>query len=221
MTLSLACLKAHACNAKSKTAGAWTGFEFYIATDRRCGKKSFGKPKSQFPQQQHKKLTKHILTYKEYHRKMKLAFSFFLAISTLIGNAAAVDRPDFDPHARVKQHREKTTGELVAGEEHLRKILLKWDKVPGAEQYQLCHNCNGIEEATGEAKSLIPEDKIISLGVGRKYECGGQACLVMPDSPLGYNTFHLRVQVGDEWSKWSKQRNYKVDEPGTIEHEEL
>lgn len=147
--------------------------------------------------------------------------SLLAILSTLIGTSVAVDRPFFDPNARVKQHRVKTTGELVEGEEELRKVLLKWDKVPGAEKYEICHNCDNIDDDTGDNAGLIPEEKIIALGVSRKYECGGHACLVLPDAPLGFNTFHLRVQVGDEWSKWSKHRNYNVDEPGFVEHEEL
>jgi hypothetical protein len=149
------------------------------------------------------------------------AVSFLAVLSTFVAATAAVNRPVFDPNARVKQHRVKTTGELVEGEEALRKVLLKWDKVRGAEKYELCHNCENIDEETGDTNGLIPSEKILSLGVGRQYECGGHACLVLPDAPSGYNKFHLRVQVGDEWSKWSKGRNYRVDEPGTVEHEEL
>lgn len=142
-----------------------------------------------------------------------------LVSSTLVG--AAVERASFEPNARVKLHRIKTTGEVVEGEETKRKILLKWRSYPNAEKYELCHNCDNIDEETGESIGAIPEDSVIPIGVGRKFECGGDPCLVYPDAPLGYNKFHLRVLIGDEWSKWSKHRNYKVDEPGNVEHEEL
>ncbi|KAL3928526.1 MAG: hypothetical protein SGBAC_012616 [Bacillariaceae sp.] len=149
------------------------------------------------------------------------SFAILAFLSTAIGAAGAMDRPKFEPNARVKLHRVKTTGEVIEGEETKRKILLKWGKYHNAEQYELCHNCDNIDDVTGEANGLIEEEKVISLGVGRQYECGGDACLVWPDAPLGYNKFHLRVLVGDEWSKWSKHRNYHVNEPGTLIHEEL
>lgn len=142
--------------------------------------------------------------------------------ATLIGAAVgSVDRPRFEPNARVKLHRVKTTGEVIEGEETKRKILLKWGKYPNAEKYELCHNCHTIDDVTGEADGDIEEANVISIGVGRQFECGGEPCLVWPDAPLGYNKFHLRVLSGDKWSKWSNHRNYHVSEPGTLEHEEL
>jgi len=142
-----------------------------------------------------------------------------LICSTLVG--AAIERPRFEPNARVKLHRVKTTGEVVEGQEEKRKIVLKWAGYSGAEKYELCHNCDNIDDESGESTGAIPEGSIIPIGIGRKFECGGDPCLVYPDAPLGYNKFHLRVLIGDEWSKWSKHRNYDVDEPGDLFHEEL
>ncbi|CAJ1963179.1 unnamed protein product [Cylindrotheca closterium] len=142
-------------------------------------------------------------------------------LSTLIGAVGAVDRPRFEPSARVKLHLVKTTGEVMVGHEDKRKILLKWGRYHNAEQYELCHNCDNIDEVTGEVDGDIDEEKIISIGTGRQFECGGDPCLVYPDAPLGYNKFHLRVLIGDKWSKWSKHKNYHVDEPGALEHREL
>jgi len=136
----------------------------------------------------------------------------------------AVDRPKFSIYqSRVKQHRQKTaTGDLVAGEEHLRKFILGWYSIPGAEAYEVCHQCVGrVDESTGgeiegkeEVGTVHPSEITMT--------CGGQPCLIMPGVSMGYNHFHLRYQIGGEWSPWSDVRNYNVGkEIGTVDHDEL
>ena len=132
----------------------------------------------------------------------------------------AVDRPIFSATARVKQHFHKT-GQLIDGEEHLLKVIVKWDAISGAEGYELCHNCNHISEVTGEENGDLDGGEIYPIGVGGANMCGGQACLVMPGAPKGHNKFHLRVKMDGEWSSWSNYQNFNVQEPGMFGHEEL
>ena len=140
----------------------------------------------------------------------------------LVGIVMSADRPDFPLTARVKPHRAGATGELVKGEEDLRKIILQWDKVPLAEGYEICRNCMNIDDETGEETADNEDGKLLTVGLGPEFTCGNRPCLVMPGAPLGYNRFNLRVKVHGEWSPWSEHRNYNVgDVFGTIEHEEL
>ena len=113
------------------------------------------------------------------------------------------------------------TGDLVEGEEHLLKMIVKWNPIPGAEAYELCYNCNFIDEDTGAEISEVDSNAIISIPIGGKNTCGGQPCNVMPGTPRGFNKFHLRVQVGGEWSPWSNYQNFDVQEPGSFGHTEL
>mmetsp|Transcript_2528 Transcript_2528/g.5374 ORF Transcript_2528/g.5374 Transcript_2528/m.5374 type:complete len:123 (-) Transcript_2528:267-635(-) len=119
------------------------------------------------------------------------------------------------------------TGDLVEGEEDLLKIIVKWDPIRGAEGYELCHNCNHIDEESG-AETSAADGRIYPVGIGAKFECGSRPCNVMPGVPKGHNKFHLRVLlVGEtpnssaEFSPWSKYQNFNVEEPGNFEHEEL
>eukprot|EP00584_Thalassiosira_punctigera_P004059 CAMPEP_0172526636 /NCGR_PEP_ID=MMETSP1067-20121228/1505_1 /TAXON_ID=265564 ORGANISM="Thalassiosira punctigera, Strain Tpunct2005C2" /NCGR_SAMPLE_ID=MMETSP1067 /ASSEMBLY_ACC=CAM_ASM_000444 /LENGTH=153 /DNA_ID=CAMNT_0013310183 /DNA_START=63 /DNA_END=524 /DNA_ORIENTATION=- len=134
-------------------------------------------------------------------------------------SAAAGDRPPFVGTARVKQHRHRT-GDLVEGEEHLLKAIIKWDHVPGAEEYELCHECDHIDETTGEEDGAGPVGgEAYPVEVG--HTCGGLPCNVMPGIPQGHNKFHLRVKKGGEWSLWSEYQNFDVKESGTFGHTEL
>jgi hypothetical protein len=149
-----------------------------------------------------------------------------VAVAAFLGRYVCSTDDIYRPHfvnvdARAKQHR-KHTGGLVGGEEHLRKIILRWNKIPDAEAYEMCHNCRNIDEATGSVTSDdLDAGTIIPLEVGRKNECGGIPCMVMPSAPKGYNKFNLRVKKDGEWSAWSENRNYNIQEPGQLIHEEL
>ena len=44
------------------------------------------------------------------------------------------ERPNFIGTARIKQHRAGANGDLVEGEEHLLKAIIKWDAIPNAER---------------------------------------------------------------------------------------
>ncbi|KAL7446866.1 hypothetical protein ACHAXM_011437 [Skeletonema potamos] len=140
-------------------------------------------------------------------------------ITTTILVVAVLDRPNFRAVARVKQHFHKT-GDLIAGEEHLLKVIVKWDAIGAAEGYELCHNCNHILEETGVENGEV-DGTIYRIEIGGKNMCGGQPCYVMSGAPIGYNKFHLRVKKGGEWSPWSNYQNFNVKEPGNFEHEEL
>ena len=138
--------------------------------------------------------------------------------------AAVVDRPNFTATARVKQHFHYS-GDLVDGEEHLLKIIVKWGAITGAEAYELCHNCNFIVEETGEENNNNgggnTAGTIYPIEIGGKNLCGGQPCHVMPGAPMGNNIFHLRVKKNGEFSPWSNYQNFNVQEPGNFDHEEL
>ena len=161
----------------------------------------------------------------------------FIVATLLLGSCitTAIDtktRPNFTATARVKQHFHKS-GNLVEGEEHLIKVILKWDHLPNANAYEICHNCHHINEDTG----IIIEDddekksddantggKIYEVDMtGGKNTCGGQPCLVMPNTPRGNNKYHLRLKDMSDLSvsAWSKYQNFMIDEPGTEVHSEL
>ena len=136
------------------------------------------------------------------------------------------ERPNFIGTARIKQHRAGANGDLVEGEEHLLKAIIKWDAIPNAERYEICHHCNDyIDEETGVADDNVTDEDsikdIYDIEIGGKNTCGGQPCLVMPGVPKGNNQYHLRVKIDGEWSLWSKHQNFFVSEPGTFEHVEL
>ena len=113
------------------------------------------------------------------------------------------------------------------GEDHLRKIIVQWETVPEALEYQVCHNCVFHD---GNDNDEDEEMTIHVVAVGREGECGGRPCYILPGAPLGRNTFHVRVRTSttttsgnDEvlWSEWSEPRNFNVDQIGKTEHEEL
>src|SRR6056300_1503412 len=105
--------------------------------------------------------------------RLVLLLSLLFAPAVVI----AADRPTFHGTARVKQHFHKT-GDLIKGEEELRKLILKWDGIPNAQAYELCHNCNNIDEATGREVGEI-DGTIYPIEIGGRFVCGGQPCNVM------------------------------------------
>jgi len=143
------------------------------------------------------------------------------------GGYADVPRSSLSLSARVKEHRKGAEGKLVHGEEELRKVILSWTPVKGAVSYQICHQCQDyIDKDTGKLKDGVDEsdlaDKLHKVGLGPEHTCGGEPCLVLPNSPLGWNHYHLRVRLERLWSVWSKQHNFKVStELGYVDHEEL
>jgi hypothetical protein len=145
---------------------------------------------------------------------MMLSLLLLGAILSSTVVAAAPERPQFDPKgARVIRHK----GRVVPGKKDLRRIVIKWDRVPDAEAYEVCHQCD-IDDETGTLLSMTDNGKVHPA---RENECGGRPCLVMPGAPIGYHRFNFRVKVGSEWSVWSKHQNYLVAEPGNVEHQEL
>ena len=60
-----------------------------------------------------------------------------LSLSNFI--VASKIRPEINNSARVKQHRSGPNGDLVSGEEELRKIIITWKAVPNAAKYEVCH----------------------------------------------------------------------------------
>eukprot|EP01083_Nonionella_stella_P029977 82334_1 len=145
-----------------------------------------------------------------------------LAIGTTASSASTLSRPRFVGTARVKQHMERT-GELVEGEEHLLKIIVKWDPIPGATGYELCDGCHNIDEETGLVADGAEVDGVLyEIGIGGEYMCGGQPCKVIPGAPPGNNKYHLRVKdKSGEFGPWSNYQNFDVKEPGTFSHVEL
>mmetsp|Transcript_13327 Transcript_13327/g.20208 ORF Transcript_13327/g.20208 Transcript_13327/m.20208 type:complete len:207 (-) Transcript_13327:223-843(-) len=152
--------------------------------------------------------------------------TFLLLLLPLLKSVSAVtdERPNFQIFQSRAKHHFTRAGEKVEGEEELRKVILGWYAIPGAEEYQICHQCVGrIDESTGRINE--PEDGVAQAGriqtVSIHFQCGGHPCLVLPAAPLGFNHFHLRYKKGGEWSLWSTVRNYNVGEIGPMEHQEL
>lgn len=148
--------------------------------------------------------------------------SFFLFTALLCWNAVAAlpDPPIVEDEARVKQHRSGAQGDLVAGEEHLLKAIIYWNPVRGAKIYEVCLGCSiqdgeRLSEEQGRIETSEPGDT-----------CGGRQCLVMPGTPRGINSYNVRVQTDEGWSKWSEHANFLVDDSTIgmaphIPHEEL
>ena len=111
-------------------------------------------------------------------------------------------------------------GELIEGEEDLLKIIVKWDDIPGAEGYELCHECNHIDESTGAEIGAV-DGTIYPAGIVGRDRCGGRPCKVMPGAPMGYNKYHLRVKNGGKFSPWSNHQNFETLEEGSYDHTEL
>ena len=138
---------------------------------------------------------------------MKQVLAFLLALLCM-ANAKV---PDIDITARIKQHYVGgTNGDLVEGEEDMRKIIIQWEAIPGALEYQVCHNC--IPTETDGDLHTVPITQTR----------GGRPMYIKKDAPLGMNSFQVRVSLAEgELTEWSKQRNFNVDEPGSVHHEEL
>ena len=148
--------------------------------------------------------------------KMIKAIALFTALAATAPLASAMpDRPVIDKRARVKQHRAGAQGDLVSGEEHLRKIIVYWQPMPNALSYEICHNCH-VNDDTGERRD---EDVGFVYPVNLEDTCAGNMCYVFKGVPLGKNRFNVRVKTADEWSGWSEHANFEVDEPGFPDHE--
>ena len=90
----------------------------------------------------------------------------WITFSFLHGADAATiisqERPNFIGTARIKQHRAGANGDLVEGGEHLLKAIIKWDAIPNAERYEICHHCNDyIDEETGVADDTVTDEDSI------------------------------------------------------------
>jgi hypothetical protein len=121
--------------------------------------------------------------------------------------------PIVDMSARVKEHRFGADGDLVEGEEDMRKIIIQWDPIPGAASYEVCQNCQVFEGSShsGELHLISAEN----LRAGRPV-------FIKPNTPLGTNTFRVRAILEDGTDgPWSQERVFNVNEPGTAVHEEL
>mmetsp|Transcript_41453 Transcript_41453/g.49731 ORF Transcript_41453/g.49731 Transcript_41453/m.49731 type:complete len:150 (-) Transcript_41453:412-861(-) len=116
--------------------------------------------------------------------------------------------PDLARTARVKQHRAGAEGNLVIGEENLRKIIISWNEIRGAS-YEVCHMCSLGEDGVHDPSvgTLIPAPDT----------CGGKPCSVFPGAFIGLNSFRVRASTGGEWGAWSDERRFEVgDEYGQI-----
>ena len=137
--------------------------------------------------------------------------------------AARPAAPVINDQARVKQHRKGARGDLVDGEESLRKVIVQWGSVPNALEYEVCHDCT-FDSQTGEPKEGEGVRSMVDIGKTR----GGQPVHIVPGARIGINTFHVRARVGTKakntWTDWSEPRNFDVHEDTTksyAEHQEL
>lgn len=145
-------------------------------------------------------------------------FCFFLLVPAWLAASPFAQGdivPLVDRTARVKEHRFGANGDLVAGEEEMRKIIIQWNQIEGALAYQVCHNCRKTTEdgvlEPGEIQTVSPTQIR-----------AGQPAFVKPGAPLGRNTFHVRASVEEgKWGPWSEERVFHVQDPGNAYHEEL
>lgn len=122
-----------------------------------------------------------------------LAFSAFVL---------SLDKPRFQMfQSRIKPHRQRS-GDLVPGEEHLRKMIFGWEPERYADSYELLHH--------NEANGLLSYKDV--------RQCAGKPCVVLPAIPLGMQRFQLRYSVKGEWSDWSVVRSFNIltDDTGPV-----
>mmetsp|Transcript_29530 Transcript_29530/g.67894 ORF Transcript_29530/g.67894 Transcript_29530/m.67894 type:complete len:152 (-) Transcript_29530:279-734(-) len=125
--------------------------------------------------------------------------------------------PSIRHEARVKQHRSGANGDLVDGEEEMRKIIVYWDIIPDAVEYELCYGCV-VDNKTGIRHDDPKGGHVFTIGISST--CGGvDMCKAIPNANLGKNVFNVRVKTNDgRWSRWSEGANFIVDEPGFSQH---
>merc|ERR1712195_212296 len=118
------------------------------------------------------------------------AFVAFCA-SVVIGvNAGLPDAPVMADSARVKQHRAGAQGDLVAGEEEMRKIIVYWNQNSRAKKYEACHGCR-VVDATGVREG--DSGRVIEVDIDET--CNDNMCLVVKNAKKGKNRFNVRVQT--------------------------
>lgn len=138
-------------------------------------------------------------------------FLFYVA-ANLTRVACDETVPKIDLVARVKEHRQGARGDRVEGEEHMRKIIIQWESLPGALGYEVCHNCDVAEDGSWGGKG-----EVIEVPVGQ--ERSGRPVFVKPDVPRGVNIFHVRASTEEgNWGLWSEPRSFDVQEPGNAHH---
>ena len=120
--------------------------------------------------------------------------------------ATSLPYPSIQKKIRVKNHFHRS-GELVDGEKHLRKVIIKWDHYPGALRYEVNHVFPNEED-----------QKIHTTVIERDNTCGGYPCHVKPACPLGMNAFSVRASLAsdneggeDTWTPWSPLVTFQID----------
>ena len=125
----------------------------------------------------------------------------------------SLPHPSILPSVRVKNHFHRS-GELVEGEQHLRKVILKWTSFPGATRYEVNH-VHPHEQ--NEYVHVTPIDI--------EHTCGGAPCHVKPACPIGRNGFSVRALVRggeedgaeedgaekEEWTPWSPVVHFDIN----------
>jgi hypothetical protein len=129
-----------------------------------------------------------------------------LPLLVLTASSSGTPYPSILRSIRVKNHFHRT-GEPVDGEQHLRKVILKWTPVAGATRYEVHHvHPHDIHE------EIEPRVHVTTVEAG--HTCGGTPCHVKPACPLGRNGFSVRAMLegGEEedgeqqeetWTPWS------------------
>mmetsp|Transcript_30717 Transcript_30717/g.37515 ORF Transcript_30717/g.37515 Transcript_30717/m.37515 type:complete len:154 (+) Transcript_30717:90-551(+) len=149
---------------------------------------------------------------------MKSAMQILLlTIAATISSSTSIPRPVINTNARVKQHRAGAVGDLVIGEEHMLKIIVKWPPMRPALSYEICHGCHVIDSTGERLEDEETAGKVYP--VDPHSTCGGDVCHVFKDVPKGKNRFNVRVLTPNGWSVWSEHVNFNVVEPGNPEHE--
>ena len=148
-----------------------------------------------------------------------LACALLVLVAVATAPSVPVEHTHQQPHnaddvvvvfnkVRVKQHQQGT--ELVPGEEHHLKVIVKWEAVAAATGYEVCHQCdideNGVRTSDAGTLSPVPVD----------HTCMAEMCFIKPACPPGVNTFSVRAARAkgddDRWTAWSAVMKFKVDE---------
>lgn len=160
-----------------------------------------------------------------------LSFWYLIVVLTLVdgqqGGGEGNDNhpiPEPDLVAQVKAHRFGAAGELVPGQEHMRKLTVQWSRIPNALAYQVCHNCeeqkSSNKDDEGGSNPIVEvgdNGKIIDVSI--ETTKGGRPVMVLPDAPLGWNTCHIRASMKEGiWGPWSEERLFFVEDPGNVAH---
>lgn len=152
-------------------------------------------------------------------KKIQLVFSFVFLVVISLSSAAIEDDSDPDDFDMLPPCPEM---HLHATKKDDGRVVVSWDAVYNAEEYEICHNCETIVDGEG-VRDEDTDDGVSHKTFPHKVCPGGHPCHIYDDIPHGLNHFNVRVRIWKKWSRWSNKRNFyfSASDYGIVRHEEL